>query len=368
MSETNPASGESPKKVTLKQLLRLEPAVDVQTSSGRIYLYPLRMQDLADFRKLEPADAVSQFRAFLPCIGSFEIESDASPDRVPLEGNVAAGIPDGEIDQLAEAYAQSSEFGNWRDGTEDRQPLTRELGESASAYLLRLLKAEAEEHEQSAKRAVEKVLGSSRGLFEQVRKSTAMLGSAVSAYEQFAKASRVSPPEIRSAGMDHMHALSEQMARQARDRAKDRAEEMELTRLTGQMTAESAKTLKDLAEAATILMEQLDERDRRNDRSTRTQIRIALWSVASSAVLALVAALFAGFSFFQDRESNSAGDQWQGRILTAIESGNQRSLSAESENRALREETKVLQGRVADLERAKAAAAAKAMKASSAKR
>ena len=50
------------------------------------------------------------------------------------------------------------------------------------------------------------------------------------------------------------------------------------------MTAESAKTLKDLAEAATTLMEQMDERDRRTDQSTRKQITIAVWSVVASAV------------------------------------------------------------------------------------
>ena len=54
MTQENPPSGDSPKKATLKLLLRSRPATDVETSEGRIYLYPLRMRDMADFEKLEP--------------------------------------------------------------------------------------------------------------------------------------------------------------------------------------------------------------------------------------------------------------------------------------------------------------------------
>ena len=102
-----------------------------------------------------------------------------------------------------------------------------------------------------------------------------------------------------------------------------------LARLTGQMTAESAKTLKDLAEAATTLMEQFDERDRKTDKSTRKQITIAVWSVGISAVLALLALIVSGFAYLQDRDNGVSGDQWQAKLLTAIEQGNQQSSAIE---------------------------------------
>jgi len=59
MTESNPSPGEEP---TLKLPLRSKPATDVETSVGRVYLYPLRVRDMTDFEKLEPGDAVS-FRA-----------------------------------------------------------------------------------------------------------------------------------------------------------------------------------------------------------------------------------------------------------------------------------------------------------------
>jgi len=73
MTESNPSPGEEP---TLKLLLRSKPATDVETSVGRIYLHRLRVRDMSDFEKLEPGDAVSQIRAFLPSIGSLTAYSD----------------------------------------------------------------------------------------------------------------------------------------------------------------------------------------------------------------------------------------------------------------------------------------------------
>lgn len=205
----------------------------------------------------------------------------------------------------------------------------------------------------------EAMLGSNRGLFDQVRKSTSVLGSTLSAYEELTKFSKPAPLEIQPIRTDHFDALNRQMVQQAHERAKERAEEMELTRLTGQMTAESAKTLKDLAEAATTLMEQMDERDRRTDQSTRTQITIAVWSVGISAVLALFALIVSGFAYVQNRDSSSSEDQWQVKLLTAIEQGNQQRSAAEHENETLREKVNVLGARIADLEAAQRDATAK---------
>ena len=359
MTQENPPSGDSPKKATLKLLLRSRPATDVETSAGRIYLYPLRMRDMADFEKLEPSDALSQIRNFLPNIGSLIVESDEAPERVPLDAAIADGLSDDEIERAAEAYTKSSAWQTVRDGSQERKPVVQEAGETASAFLVRLLKAEVEDYHQSAKRMHDKMFGSTRSLFDQVRKSTSALGSTLSAYDELTKFAKPAPLEIHPIQTDHFSRVNNLLAEQARERAKERAEEMELTRLTGKMTAESAKTLKDLAEAATTLMEQMDERDRRTDQSTRKQITIAVWSVGISAVLALFALIVSGFAYVQDRDSSSSEDQWQMKLLTAIEQGNQQRSAVQHENEALREQVSVLGAHIADLEAAQRAAAAK---------
>ncbi|HBO2913631.1 hypothetical protein [Pseudomonas aeruginosa] len=343
----------------IKELLRSEPVADIETSAGRIYLYPLRVCDMTDFEKLEPGDAVSQVRAFLPSIGSLTVEPDETLERVPLDAAIVAGLPNDEIERIADAYVQSPAWQTTRENSQERKPAVRETRETASAYLVRLLKAEVDDYRQSAKRLHESLLGSSRGLFDQVRKSTSALGSTLSAYDELTKFVKPVPLEIHPIQTDRFSRVNDLLAEQARERAEERAEEMELTRLTGQMTAESAKTLKDLAEAATTLMEQMDERDRRTDQSTRKQITIAVWSVGISAVLALFALIVSGFAYVQDRESSSSEDQWQIKLLTAIEQGNQQRSAAEHENKTLREQVHVLGERISDLEAAQRAAATK---------
>ena len=350
MTEANPNPGDEPKKKSLKLLVRLKPVGEVDTSVGRIYLYPLRVRDMTDFGNLEPGDALTQLRNFLSSIASLDVESDEAPERIPLDPEIARTLSKDEIEQLAEAYVQSSEWQTVREEGQTDKPPSREEGEASSCYLIRLIQHEVEQQIQASKRLREKMLGSSSGLFDQVRKSTSALGSTLSAFEKLTKPSRESTLEIHPIHTDHFSRVNNLMAEQARERAEERAEEMELTRLTGQMTAESAKALKDLVDAATTMMEQMEARDQKTDQSTRTQIKIALWSVASSAVLALVAAILAGFSYFQDRDNNTAGDQWQAKVLAAIEQGNQQRSALERENQSLLEQIKSQGVRIADLE------------------
>ena len=75
MTESNPSPGEEPNKKSLKLLLRSKPVAEVETSAGRIYIYPIRVRDMTDFGKLEPADAVTQIRNFLTSIASLTVES-----------------------------------------------------------------------------------------------------------------------------------------------------------------------------------------------------------------------------------------------------------------------------------------------------
>lgn len=369
MTPENPPSGEKPKKNTLNMtlLLRPKPAVEVETSAGRIYLYAPRVRDITDFGTLEPGDAVSQIRAFLPNIGSLVVQSDEAPERIPLDAVIAADLSNGEIERIADVYAQSSALQATREGSQDRKPVMREADEMASAYLVRLLKAKIDDYHLSAKRLHKSLLGSNRGLFDQVRKSTSALGSTLSAYEELTKFTKPTTLDVHPIQTDHFSKVNDILAEQARERAEERAEEMEMTRLTGQMTAESAKTLKDLAEAATTLMEQMDERDRRAAQSTRKQITIAVWSVGISAVLALFALIVSSFAYFQERNNNISGDQWQAKLLTVIEQGNQQRSAVERENQALRAQMKALDARIVDMEAAQRAAAEASSAASAAR-
>lgn len=361
MTQENPPSDEKPKS-TLKLLLRSKPAAEVETSAGRVYLYPLRVRDMSDFGKLESGDAVSQIRAFLPSIGSLTLESDEAPERVPLNAGVVADLSNDEIERIADAYAKSPAWQTSREGSQERKPAVQETGEAASAYLVRLLKAEVDDYHQSAKRMHESLLGSNRGLFDQMRKAYTGLGSMAKELESLAR------PALSISSSPAYLEVNNHLAEHAARVARERNEELNLLRKTAETTAGSAMTLAELAKVATTLMEQMDERDRRTDQSTRKQITIAVWSVGISAVLALFALIVSGFAYFQDRDNNTSGDQWQAKLLTAIEQGNQQHSAVERENQALRERVKSLNARIVDLEATRRAAAEADKTASAARR
>lgn len=334
----------APKKKGLNLDLLFGPVKHVPTSVGTLHLYCLRVSDMSAFASLSGIDAISRVRSFLPHIASLTEAKGFKDERPPLTPEEVDRLSVVDLENVAEAYAEMLVRGPRIKDDEDTAKPERESGEPATSYLDRLLKHEAEEQSQQLKKMREKMLASTSSIFDQVRKSSSALGSTLSAFDQLSK--RAAPVEIRAPSMDHFHAMNEQFARQARERA----EELEMVRLTGKMTAESAKTLKDLAEAATVLLEQLDARDTKAEKSTRKQITIAVWSVGVSAVLALFALVVSGLSYYQDKANNAGGDTWQAEMLATIQDERRQTAAAQKDAERLREQLAQLEEKVKRLE------------------
>jgi malonyl CoA-acyl carrier protein transacylase len=140
--------------------------------------------------------------------------------------------------------------------------------------------------------------------------------------------------------------MAEHSARLARERSEDR----EMVRLTGQMTAQSAQTLQELAGAASTMLEKLDQRDEEAKHTTKVQLWIAVGSVIVSALLALVALVVSVAAYYQDKENISSGDKWQASVLGELKAANQQSSQAEASNRTLLQTVEQLRAKVSDLE------------------
>ena len=115
MTKSKQPNGDEPKRKSLKLLLRSKPVAEVETSIGRIYLYPLRVRDMTDFEKLEPAEAIDQTRNFLTSIGSLALESDETPERIPLDPEIAKTLSDDEVElrQFLQRVEDETEFTAW---------------------------------------------------------------------------------------------------------------------------------------------------------------------------------------------------------------------------------------------------------------
>jgi hypothetical protein len=346
MTQGGATSGDqdAPKKSGLNLDLLFRPATAVVTSVGTLYLYGLRTSDLSAVESLPDDEPVARIRALLPHVASLVEAMGFKDKRPPLTIEEIDRLADVEVEKVAEAYAEV--LPRWPrvvDGKEMAKP-ARLPGESATAYLDRLLKHEVQEQRQQIGKIPEHTQASHSSIFEQVRKSSSSLGSTLSDFHNLTRSAK--QREVIVPGMDHLHAIQEHAARQARERA----EELEMVRLTGKMTAESAQTLKDLAEAATVLLEQMDERDKKADKSTRKQVTIAVWSVAISAALALLALIVSGLAYYQDKDNNAAGDKWQSDLIAAVRDGNRQRGAAEEEIQRLRDQVAKLQAEIARIE------------------
>ncbi len=320
----------------------LKHVAEADTSIGRIFLFPLRVSDVSEYAKLPDQPSTDRIRDFLPCIASLSADYSLDKERVAITAEQLDQLSGDEIEALAEAYGSSSAFRETREGSKDRAPVARQSGEGATAYLDRLLRHEIEEQAKQTRKIMESTLSSRQSIFDQVRKSSLELGDSWRQLERLTKASAIPKslaPAFETKSLEFSNHMAEHTARIARERAEDR----EMLRLTAETSVKSAKTLQELADAASTMLEKLDERDADAKRTTKIQLWIAVGSV-------VVSALLAGASFFQDRSNNVSGDKWQSAVLEELKATNKRGESVQTENQLLRDQVQRLAAAVATLE------------------
>ncbi len=361
------SAGQTPKKKGFDPSIFLKPIADFPTSAGKIYLFSLRVSDLLQFEKLAANEPLPKFRNFLPYIASLSPNAELEKNRESLTSELVAQLSDEEVEAIAEVYVASTALQASRVGTKDKSGLTRENRETATVYVDRLLKKEIQDHTESvrpmlassgsilnqawksismgngmdqARKSISmgnfmdqvRASDSRNNIFDQVRKSSSLLESKVSEFERL-----VSPKVQPAISISATHTdLANHMAEHHAKMARERAEELKMARLTGEMTAQSATTLNELAKAATKLLEDMAARDNRSDQVTHNQLSIAVGSVFVSAFLALVALLYASVSYYQDKENNLSNDKWQAQVLSSINEGYRQQKSIEEENKQLR--------------------------------
>jgi len=307
-------------KMTLNLDTLAKPIRTVPSSIGDIFLYRLRESDCEGLVAIAGSTSTERARSFLSRVASLVQVKSFNEDRPPLSDAAIRQLSDIEVEELASQYATTLLHPPRRDA--ERPQPERQEAEAASSFLERLLQYEAIESSLQMQKLREKIISSNTSIFDQVRKSTSKLGTTVGEFDRLYE-SQNQADSFRVPTLEHINAITEPIRRQSRERA----EELQMMRLTGKMTAESAETLRSLAEAATTLLEQMDKRDRETDRATRQQITIAVWSVVISAGLAFLALVISTFSYLQDRNNNKSEDRWQSELMNLAKESNQQRLS-----------------------------------------
>jgi hypothetical protein len=263
------------------------PPVKYDSKIGIIYLYELRETDLDTWRKNHQSKPIDRIRLILPGIASFVEARSFTDPRPPLPSEKIEQISNMELDCIADLYTKTYFSKQHTTGNSQGSELNQH--ESLVTILDRKIRdrVQVRAHESLA-------------LFDKLRKSSNSLGNTIINYEHLAKADR-----LRHTG--------------------DRAQELEMVKITAEMTSKSAITLKNLADASVTLLEQMEQRDRKTDEFTKRQLSIAVWSVGISAALALVSLLFSIYISHQDNLSQNDEDRWRQLLLEAVQKDNKSS-------------------------------------------
>lgn len=118
---TNPndvggSDAELPKKKGLNLSIFLKPVAEVDTSIGKLYLFPLRDSDMRALNALSATDSVERTREFLPCIASLSSDYGLKHERVGITPDEASSLSEEEIEVVAEAFASSNGVRSAREG------------------------------------------------------------------------------------------------------------------------------------------------------------------------------------------------------------------------------------------------------------
>jgi hypothetical protein len=323
--KTNPEAHE----ISMTEPSESPATVRVETCIGTLSLLPQRFEDIGAFSKLPPdASPSSRLRLYLPYL--------AAPSGAAIEGGSSPRIDEASIQQLsdedleriASSYLSMPEMQQIaEDVSSSSSSNARADGESATAYLDRLLRANHERQMEDLK-----------GTYEHLRdRSGQPLSSALDAVDRQASSlrdvatnfmqshdraererrSELGPDPLSSSLESNLPWLSSDG--EIADRAnRVRDEEITLMRGIGIVTTQSAVLVASLSETATQFLRQFSETTQQSDEAARKSMRTVLIIVLIVGLFAVIAAATAIVGYLEERENRQIANQWQESVLRSV--------------------------------------------------
>lgn len=353
MVDQNAAEGadkESSKKGGFDISFFLKPVADVDTPMGKFYLFSLRTSDRDVFTKLTSTETVERIRALLPYFASLSPENNFGKERTGITSEMAESLSNEMLESIAEIFIKANGVSSVYPQGEELMPLTRAVDEPATAFLERLILEEIEKDKKRSKKLREQMSGATGGIFDDVWKATKALSDTREQFERLTRENSSSAASLSFKAFPPQQ-ISDHIIKEQTKLMRERSEDRAMVRLTGEMTAQSAKTLEELAAAASMMLDRLDSRDVQAKHTTMVQLWIAVASVIVSAVLALIALGFSVAAYNQDKEDINSGNKWQASVLDELKVANQRTSVVETSNRQLYQTIEQLREQVLMLEK-----------------
>jgi hypothetical protein len=305
--------------------------VRVETSIGALSLFPQRFEDIGAFSKLpldEPSS--SRLRLYLPYIAARSDTLTEDGDWPRIDEASSQQLPDEDVERIAEAYLSMPERQQIAEGADPlSSSIVRADGESATAYLDRLLRADHERQMEDLKGTYESLRDRSgqslSSAFADVDRQASSLREVATSFVQEQdlaeqeRRSELGPNAIPNSLDGNSPLLSSDAEITENDRLKRvRDEEIALTRSIGIVTTQSAILVASLSETAIRFLRQFSETTQKSEEATRTSLRMVLVTVLIMGAFAVIAASAAIVSYLEERENRQIRNQWQESVLRSM--------------------------------------------------
>jgi hypothetical protein len=288
------------KKLNLDMFAK--PMGSVETSQGTVYIYSPTIDNYKFYSDLIEESAESRTQKVLPILISMIARTSFSEKFTPAPLEIYSRLSEADLNAIVDEFHKKlAEFRvkHPEKSCEVLEP--RRSAESALVFFDRILEAESAYQKKilnnQRKIILESIESPAKKIFEQLNASTARLENTLGNYERLMRAKKDETNTFRTYKPEIHNELVEHQKRLNRERREDR----ELAKITGQMTAQSAEMLKDLVKSAESFLLRFDAKDEKNDKQVSFQLWLGVGSLIVTAFLAVASLVVSIMAFNQDK-------------------------------------------------------------------
>lgn len=288
--------------------------IELKISSGEVYLFPITLENIKSYCANPNEPIGNRLRNFLPIFVSFSSTRNESNNIVGLSLDQAKLISEDELNYLSQTYLESN-FLNFHFKNNLANLEIKNSTQSFSVYLDFVLNEISKQYEDIVKQRNQEFFNAEKKPY----------------FDSTHDASR-----MVSESMKNIQILQQRERKQS----DERAEELEIARITRDMSMQTSLMLQELTKAAEKMLLDLEKRSEIADESTRKSLRIGLNSLYTAIIFSGLALFVSLISYTQDKSNNKSGDSWQVNVLKALSESNEEQKATNKELHILRNDLK----------------------------
>ncbi len=288
--------------------------IELKISSGEVYLFPITLDDIKSYHSNPNEPIGTRLRNFLPIFVSFSKARNQTNSIDGLSLDQAALISEDELNYLSQSYLKSN-FINYHFKNTINNLKIKNPTESFSVYFDFVLNEISKQYEDIVRQRNQEFFNAAKKTY----------------FDSTHDASR-----MVSESMKNIQVLQQR----ERKHNEERAEELEIARITRDMSIQTSLMLQELTKAAERMLLDFDIRSKKADEDTRKALRIGKYSLYAAVVFSGLALCVSLKSYTQDESNNKSSDAWQMSVLKALSESNEEQKATNIELHNLRNELK----------------------------